>query len=870
MTNIHEILRDIDAQSDKILLTVKSSRQVYDKLKSLYDSVSDVAAFFEKVKNTKVMFLAKGKLKREMIRHYQALKAKCTDMMSAVSLELLTNQSLHPPPPAPIIIERAAPAPAAPVVIEKPVEPLEERYLKGCKWYYGIERPKNFNRAYEHFIYCAEHDHLASVTMVALMHKHGYGTELSDRDCVEWLKRGIALGSASAKYLLAVGLVTKLAKGINQTEEFSMQPETEQFRQVLSTLDVAAAFEHSDEVENEESATDQSDNAKRFRVVQKAMQLLLSAASDNYADAQTELGQAFEVAGDLEEAVAWYEGAARSGCMRATNLLAMLYFTGRGVTTKLESAHDMFKEAAVGGNGHAYNNIALCMERGYGTDVDIEGAYHMYLRGALLGSPESMYSLGFLSIKRVMDSETALTAGDIRHLPEGKREGGLEMAQSTAEAVQLVRYVTLESHNGGSSSRRPISGGRAAAGDGADHSGCNHRDALLRSGVRWMRRAAEMAVAEAGYQLGLLYEQGTGLPRDATAAYEQYLWAAERGNHRAALHAARMLYDEAKALEEHATGSPGEMEKCRDRYNAAAVLYRYAAEFGVPEAMNALGLMLEDGSAKIDGTPDDAEAARWYLAAAGAGSVEAAGNLALLLAAKGGRFDFGVETPTGYRATPSELEAWLDSLAQRAAGNPRAQWLRDAVSRLTGRTLQRQYEAHVGAAVTASKSGNTHPERQLPRMMMNSGSTFRRSSVATEPVFNELPIFTKRQRNYTDGAAIGTDSHHVPQLRTSEIELDPLRGHDENNSVNRTPVPELAPHAAVQPVKTPSRHVEPVFSSANGKQAAARPTDGINSSPRTQFKESVQVDESSNFDNDPAPQVSDPSSRWGKVKRSVT
>ena len=84
-----------------------------------------------------------------------------------------------------------------------------------------------------------------------------------------------------------------------------MQPETEQFRQVLSTLDVAAAFEHSDEVENEESATDQSDSAKRFRVVQKAMQLLLSAAGDNYADAQTELGQAFEVAGDLEEAVAW-------------------------------------------------------------------------------------------------------------------------------------------------------------------------------------------------------------------------------------------------------------------------------------------------------------------------------------------------------------------------------------------------------------------------------------------------------------------------------------------------------------------------------------------------------------------------------------
>jgi TPR repeat protein len=174
--------------------------------------------------------------------------------------------------------------------------------------------------------------------------------------------------------------------------------------------------------------------------------------------------------------------------MRATNFLAMLYFTGRGVTTKLESAHDMFQEASRGGNGHAYNNIALCLERGYGTDVDIEGAYQMYLRGALLGSPESMYSLGFLSIKRVMETDAELTAGDIRHLPDGKKEGGLEMANSTAEAVQLVRYVTLEG------------GSRRRAGD-------TGRDALLRSGVRWMRRAAEMAVAEAGYQLGLLYEQ---------------------------------------------------------------------------------------------------------------------------------------------------------------------------------------------------------------------------------------------------------------------------------------------------------------------------------------------------------------------------
>jgi len=60
------------------------------------------------------------------------------------------------------------------------------------------------------------------------------------------------------------------------------------------------------------------------------------------------------------------------------------------------------------------------------------------------------------------------------------------------------------------------------------------------------------------------------------------------------------------------------------RYEEAAEWYRKAAEQGVPEAQNNLGVMYKDGQG-VD--RDDAEAVRWFLLAARRGNVLAQSNL---------------------------------------------------------------------------------------------------------------------------------------------------------------------------------------------------------------------------------------------------
>lgn len=606
---------------------------------------------------------------------------------------------------------------------------------------------------------------------------------------------------------------------------------------MISSLDAKStmrAFDTAlDEKQDDKDADKSSSEDPRFHVIRRVIQLLLSAASDGYIDANTELGQTFEVVGDFEEAAQWYEVAIDGGCLRAKNFLAMLHFTGKGVPCKLETAHEMFFDAARGGNTSAYNNIGLCFERGYGTDMNVDKAMDLYLKGALLGSPTSMYSLGFVNVNQALakDGETTSVVTHRR-----RKNNGWEDVRSTAEAVALVRHVTT-----GERSDYTV----------LDSSG--GKEMLMRSGVRWLRRAAELSVAEAGYQLGVLYEQGTGLPRDATAAYEQFLWAAERGNQRASLHAARMLYDEARNLEESSeVGDQQAVEKCRDRYNAAAVLFRYAAEYGIPEAMNSLGLMLEDGSAKVDGRPDHAEAAKWYLAAAGAGSIDAAGNLALLLAAKGDGWDFpdsGMVTSNGHRFTSVELEAWLDNLAQRATGNPRAQWLRDAVARLSGRTVQRQIARRHGSP----ERGRTERENQIPQLMITNATPNRRKILPEEPLFNASPVFSKRQDQHVHSMPVGGQESYAPMHRSSDIQN--ARAHREPVEV-ATKRPEVKQMNVREPVSTSfAKSLYPINNDYNKSSSFTQPK-----------KSNDPSIDGANFDSDHAQQVSDPSAHWGRRK----
>jgi len=113
--------------------------------------------------------------------------------------------------------------------------------------------------------------------------------------------------------------------------------------------------------------------------------------------------------------------------------------------------------------------------------------------------------------------------------------------------------------------------------------------------------------AEAQRNLGIMFQQGLGVPQDEVEAAHWYRQAAENGHARAQQNLGAMYEEGAGVIQD---------------YGEAAKWYRFAAAGGNVNAKLNLGVMLESG---VPGMPlNIVRAHMWYNLAASQGSVEAA------------------------------------------------------------------------------------------------------------------------------------------------------------------------------------------------------------------------------------------------------
>ena len=132
--------------------------------------------------------------------------------------------------------------------------------------------------------------------------------------------------------------------------------------------------------------------------------------------------------------------------------------------------------------------------------------------------------------------------------------------------------------------------------------------------LREFRPLAEQGVAAAQFNLGLMYDNGDGVPEDARQAVFWYRKAAEQGIAAAQFNLG-LMYANGEGVPEDA--------------RQAVFWYRKTAEQGDAAAQVNLGLMYANG----DGVPDDArQAVFWYRKAAGQGNTAAQFNLGLMYA----------------------------------------------------------------------------------------------------------------------------------------------------------------------------------------------------------------------------------------------
>lgn len=130
--------------------------------------------------------------------------------------------------------------------------------------------------------------------------------------------------------------------------------------------------------------------------------------------------------------------------------------------------------------------------------------------------------------------------------------------------------------------------------------------------VFWFTKSAEKGMANAHYNLGVMYQQGLGVPQDAAAALGWYEHAAQLGHPEA-------MYNLGIANIE---GIGAERNISR-----GVAFFKQAANAGVSQAAYNLGVLYESN---FIGPADLTKAAEWYQTAANEGHAEAKKSLARL------------------------------------------------------------------------------------------------------------------------------------------------------------------------------------------------------------------------------------------------
>jgi uncharacterized protein len=167
--------------------------------------------------------------------------------------------------------------------------------------------------------------------------------------------------------------------------------------------------------------------------------------------------------------------------------------------------------------------------------------------------------------------------------------------------------------------------------------------------LRLLRQLAEQCDAQAQYNLGVLYDNGQGVPQNDSEAMKWYRKAADQGECRAQVNLGTMY--------SNGQGVP-------QNYAEAMKWFRKAADQGFAPSQYTLGLFYRQGT----GVPqNNAEAVKWYRKAADQGYRDAQFNLASMYAS-------GLGVPQDY----VQAHMWRNLAAM--AGDQEAGKYRDIVA----------------------------------------------------------------------------------------------------------------------------------------------------------------------------------------------
>lgn len=308
-----------------------------------------------------------------------------------------------------------------------------------------------------------------------------------------------------------------------------------------------------------------------------AFALFTSAANQNHANAQFQLGYSYDIGRgckqDYVQARQWYEKAAAAGLSGAQNNLGSLYLNGQGVAKDDAKAYELFKKAADQGSYFGKSNIAYCYEFGRHVQKDYKKAYELYKECAEHNNAYSQYKLGyFYEIGRVV----------------------------AADSLASFEWYLKAAKNGNTESMFKV--GRYY----------NHGKGVTQSyekAIEWYQKAADRGHGNSINNLAYMYQHGQGTAVDLKKAFDLFMLAA-RGGNRAAQSNVAYFYNEGIHVEKS--------------YEKAYEWYLKAANQGDAASQNMLGQYFLHGRGR---DKDYAKAIEWYRKAADQNNASAFCNL---------------------------------------------------------------------------------------------------------------------------------------------------------------------------------------------------------------------------------------------------
>lgn len=317
-------------------------------------------------------------------------------------------------------------------------------------------------------------------------------------------------------------------------------------------------------------------------------------------------GNGFLQKSDYLHAAEWYKKAAEQGCAPAQISLGHCYEKGTGVTRNYEEAFFWYKKGAEQGYDRAEYNVGYCYENGIGTNQDYEEAVFWYKRAAEKGNVRAQANLGYCYTKGngISQNHEKAVLWYRKAAEQGYAyaqtnlgycyEKGLGIKRNIEEAIQWYGKAAEQGNiNAQKSLERCLNNSETVQklmeeAQKADENGDATKAFVL------YKKVAESGNAEACFEVGYMYEYGSGTEENLAEAVKYYSLAAKTG-HRGALHNLGIFYYTGKGV--------------KVDYKKAFELLHAAADKGKAESMHDIGVMYENGDYVKQ---DYKEAMTWY------------------------------------------------------------------------------------------------------------------------------------------------------------------------------------------------------------------------------------------------------------------